>query len=83
MDDIGSQSSTALGNDEKLYQIIVHRHNARLPTIITMRTLPSGPADPVASRLNDARMVTEVPITAPDYRQTGRARQEPRRDARS
>ena len=43
-------------------------------------SLPSGPADPVASRLNDARMVTEIPITAPDYRQTGRARQEPRRD---
>ena len=82
MDDLGAESSTAWA-DEKLYQIIVHRHNARLPTIITMRTLPSGPADPVASRLNDARMVTEVPITAPDYRQTGRARQEPRRDARS
>ena len=79
MDDLGSESSTSWA-DEKLYQIIVHRHNARLPTVITMRTLPSGPADPVASRLNDARMVTEVPITAPDYRQTGRVRQEPRRD---
>ncbi len=79
MDDLGSESSTAWA-DEKLYQIIVHRHNARLPTIITMRTLPSGPSDPVASRLNDARMVTEVPITAPDYRQTGRIRQERRRD---
>ena len=82
MDDLGAESSTSWA-DEKLYQIIVHRHNARLPTVITMRVLPSGPADPVASRLNDARMVTEVPITAPDYRQTGRVRQEPRRDARS
>ncbi len=79
MDDLGAESSTSWA-DEKLYQIIVHRHNARLPTIITMRTLPSGPSDPVASRLNDARMVTEVPITAPDYRQTGRVRQERRRD---
>ncbi len=79
MDDLGAESSTPWA-DEKLYQIIVHRHNARLPTIITMRSLPSGPADPVASRLNDARMVTEVPITAPDYRQTGRVRQERRRD---
>ncbi len=79
MDDLGAESSTSWA-DEKLYQIIVHRHNARLPTIITMRALPSGPADPIASRLNDARMVTEVPITAPDYRQTGRARQERRRD---
>ena len=81
MDDLGAESSTSWA-DEKLYQIIVHRHNARLPTVITMRVLPSGPADPVASRLNDARMVTEVPITAPDYRQTGRVRQERRRDAR-
>ena len=81
MDDLGAESSTSWA-DEKLYQIIVHRHNARLPTIITMRTLPSGPSDPVASRLNDARLVTEVPITAPDYRQTGRVRQEPRRDVR-
>ena len=79
MDDMGSESSTAWA-DEKLYQIIVHRHNARLPTIITMRGLPSGPADRVASRLNDARIVTEVPITAPDYRQTGRPRQSRRRD---
>ena len=79
MDDLGAESSTSWA-DEKLYQIIVHRHNARLPTIITMRALPSGPGDPIASRLNDARLVTEVPITAPDYRQTGRARQERRRD---
>ena len=79
MDDLGAESSTSWA-DEKLYQIIVHRHNARLPTVITMRALPSGPADPVASRLNDGRLVTEVPITAPDYRQTGRVRQERRRD---
>ena len=79
MDDLGAESSTPWA-DEKLYQIIVHRHNARFPTVITMRALPSGHADPVASRLNDARMVTEVPITSPDYRQTGRVRQERRRD---
>ena len=54
MDDLGAESSTALGNDEKLYQIIVHRHNARLPTIITMLApsrLKIRPT-PIASRLN-------------------------------
>lgn len=85
LDDLGRASATAWAN-EKLYQIIVHRHNARLPTIITMLTPEPGPADRdalsdrIASRLSDNRLVTEVPITAPDYRHTGRVRQERRRD---
>lgn len=68
LDDLGSESSTPWAY-EKLYQIIVYRHNARLPTFVTMRDLPSGETDPVASRLSDTRMVTMSPITAPDYRQ--------------
>ncbi len=84
LDDLGRASATEWAN-EKLYQIIVHRHNARLPTIITMQTPKEGPAnrdalsDRIASRLSDNRIVTEVPITAPDYRQTGRDRREPRK----
>ncbi|MCH8974377.1 MAG: ATP-binding protein, partial [Chloroflexi bacterium] len=61
--------------NEKLYQIVVHRHNARLPTIITTRAIPTGSHDPVASRLNDPRLVVVMPITAPDYRQAGQAGQ--------
>ena len=71
LDDLGAESSTAWAN-EKLYQIMVHRHNARLPTIITTRRVPDDPKDPVASRLHDSRLVTVVPITAPDYRQQSR-----------
>ena len=71
LDDLGAESSTPWAH-EKLYQIIVHRHNARLPTIITTREIPSGPKDPIASRLNDPRLVTVVPISAPDYRQQSR-----------
>ncbi|MCH7482523.1 MAG: ATP-binding protein [Chloroflexi bacterium] len=70
LDDLGSETSTAWAN-EKLYQIVVHRHNARLPTIITTRAIPTGSHDPVASRLNDPRLVVVMPITAPDYRQLG------------
>ncbi|MEX2431265.1 MAG: ATP-binding protein [Dehalococcoidia bacterium] len=70
LDDLGAESATPWAN-EKLYQIVVHRHNARLPTIITTRAIPSGANDPVASRLNDPRLVTVQPITAPDYRQSG------------
>ena len=34
LDDLGAENSTAWA-EEKLYQIIVHRHEARLPTVIT------------------------------------------------
>ena len=67
LDDLGSQTSTAWAS-EKLYQIIVHRHNARLSTIITTKDLRSGSEDPIASRLGDSAFVTVLPITAPDYR---------------
>ena len=72
LDDLGAESSTQWAN-EKLYQIIVHRHNAQLPTIITTRQLPSSSRDPIASRINDPRLVTVVPITAPDFRQHARS----------
>lgn len=36
LDDVGSESATPWA-EEKLYQLIVHRHNARLPTVITTR----------------------------------------------
>ena len=70
LDDLGAESTTSWAN-EKLYQIIVHRHNARLATIVTTRVIPMGANDPVASRLNDPRLVTVMPITAPDYRRPG------------
>ena len=67
LDDYGKEKSTAWAN-EKLYQIIVHRHNARLPTVITTTELPAEPGDPISSRLNDISIVVDVPIGAPDYR---------------
>ena len=76
LDDLGAESSTPWAH-EKLYQIIVHRHNNRLPTVITTRGIPTNPKDPVASRLNDPRLVTVMPITAPDFRR-GMRRQLPK-----
>ena len=73
LDDLGSQTSSAWAT-EKLYQVIVHRHNAKLPTIITTRAIPTGTQDPIASRLSDSRLVSVVPILAPDYRQQGSER---------
>ena len=81
LDDLGSQASTAWA-EEKLYQLIVHRHNASLPTVITSRVLleaSNGGAqdsggfgtrysEAISSRLRDGLVVTERLISAPDYR---------------
>ena len=81
LDDLGAESSTPWAQ-EKLYQIIVHRYNARLPTILTARQLPDDPNDPVASRLRDLRIIEMVPIAAPDYRNQGRSGRGTRGQAR-
>ena len=79
LDDLGSESSTPWA-EEKLYQIVTHRHNARLPTIITaIKGAKLKPA--IVSRLGDVRVVEEIEIDAPDYR-TQQLRQ-PVRESRS
>ena len=70
LDDLGAENSTPWA-EEKLYQIIVHRHNARLPTVITANYLSLKALDEakprIRSRLAD-RMVKWAPILVPDYR---------------
>lgn len=86
LDDLGAESPTPWAN-EKLYQIIVHRHNAQLPTIVTMPVPEESPEggrslySMVKSRLLDIRIVTEVVIYAPDYRDpsSGTTPKEPRK----
>jgi DNA replication protein DnaC len=70
LDDLGAESSTAWA-EEKLYQIIVHRHEARLPTVITTVSMIEELEDTksrIASRLVDGMVVNWVPISAPNYR---------------
>jgi DNA replication protein DnaC len=58
---------------EKLYQLLVHRHDARLPTLITAADLGEEKrTDPIFSRLQDVTLVNIMPIDAPDYRYQGR-----------
>ncbi|MFQ5860036.1 MAG: ATP-binding protein [Dehalococcoidia bacterium] len=80
LDDLGSESSTPWA-EEKLYQIIVHRHNARLPTVITTASAPEGIKPGIGSRLKDPRVAQLIAITAPDYRDQERLRT-PRRPTR-
>ena len=70
LDDLGAESSTAWA-EEKLYQIIVHRHEARLPTVITTVSTIDELEDTksrIASRLVDGMVVDWLPIVAPNYR---------------
>jgi len=76
LEDLGTHHATPWAR-EKLHQLIVHRYDARLPTLFT--TSEAEPKeeerkDPLWSRLNDTTLVTVMPITAPDYRNKGRPR---------
>ena len=70
LDDLASERSTPWA-EEKLYQIIVHRHNARSPTVITSNLTSLKQLEEakprISSRLSDA-LVQWAPILAPDYR---------------
>ena len=87
LDDLASENSTPWA-EEKLYQIVVHRHNARLSTVITSNILSLQQLEEkkprISSRLSDA-LVQWVPIDAPDYRDqrpSGRGVQGPDRRPR-
>ena len=66
----GVRTSTSWA-EEKLYQIVVHRHEARLPTVITTVSTIDELEDTksrIASRLVDGMVVDWQPISAPNYR---------------
>ena len=83
LDDLGTQGSTPWA-EEKLYQLLVYRHDARLSTVITRGALELDPhiASRLNSRLKDERVVTSIPMRAPDYREHGRLSPSPRRRPR-
>ncbi|HEX2172063.1 MAG TPA: ATP-binding protein [Dehalococcoidia bacterium] len=67
LDDLGAQVSSPWAQ-EKLYQIINYRYNARLPTVITTNTRLEDLERRLASRLMDHRLSLVFAIAAPDYR---------------
>jgi DNA replication protein DnaC len=88
LDDFGAQAWTPWA-EEKMYQLIVHRYNAALPTVITSRVLldemdhseSAGDmrfgrrySDAIASRFRDGTLVSERLLSAPDYRNRGSER---------
>lgn len=68
LDDLGAQQSTPWAQ-EKLFQLLDWRYNARLPTVITTNLSLEAFEPRLRSRLQDPRLVEIIVILAPDFRQ--------------
>ena len=66
LDDFGKQSTTPWAQ-EKLYQVINHRYNAQLPTVITTNCSTDELDSPILSRFADPKISVLFNITAPNY----------------
>jgi DNA replication protein DnaC len=67
LDDFGQQSTTPWAQ-EKLYQMINHRYNSRMPTVITTNASTEELDTPISSRFVDPKLSMIFDIMAPDYR---------------
>ena len=67
LDDLGREHGSPWAQ-EKLYQIVVHRHNGRLPTVITSTLDFTAHAGPISSRIRDPYVGQLVRVDVPDYR---------------
>ena len=67
LDDFGEQSATPWAQ-EKLYQLINYRYNARLPMVITTCLSLDEIETRISSRMVDPRISLVFNIVAPDYR---------------
>jgi len=70
LDDLGAHQSSAWA-EEKLYQVLNHRHLARAHTVVTTNRELKQMEPRIASRLADLKTSTVYEITAPDFRTGG------------
>lgn len=68
LDDLGTENAKPWAR-EKLYQIINHRYNGRLPTVITTNQDLDQLDGRVRSRISDRELCRVVLLQAGDYRQ--------------
>jgi DNA replication protein DnaC len=71
LDDLGAHASTPWAQ-EKLFQLLNHRYNAQLPTVISTNQRLDELDPRLRSRLQDVGLVNHLLILAPDFR-TGKA----------
>jgi DNA replication protein DnaC len=68
LDDLGTENATPWAR-EKLYQIINHRYNYSLQTVITSNRKPEDIDPRIRSRMEDVALCPEqIMIEAADYR---------------
>ena len=72
LDDLGTQAASPWAQ-EKLYQILNHRYNAQLPTVITSNSQLEDFEPRIRSRMTDTDFARIAPILAGDFRQSGEA----------
>lgn len=83
LDDLGTENATPWAR-EKLYQIINHRYNYALPTVITTNREPKDIDPRVLSRLEDTELCPErIMIDAGDYRRLKAGQRQPTRKPRA
>jgi DNA replication protein DnaC len=70
LDDLGTENATPWAR-EKLYQIVNHRYNERLPTVITTNQGPSAIDERILSRMLDSTLSKRIQIDGDDYRRRG------------
>jgi DNA replication protein DnaC len=75
LDELGVHGSTPWAQ-EKLFQILNYRYNAKLPTVITIRGKLEDIPESWASRMCDPKVSLPFEIEAPDYRGLPRRRQD-------
>ena len=75
LDDLGTENSKPWAR-EKLYQIINHRYNAKLPTIITTNNDLDAIDGRIRSRLCDRQLCRTILIQADDYRMLDQTQRE-------
>ncbi len=67
LDDLGAESSTPWAQ-EKLYQLINHRYQNKLPTVLTTNRDPTEIEPRIRSRILDWELTQKVNLYLPDYR---------------
>jgi len=75
LDDLGVHGSTPWAQ-EKLFQILNYRYNAKLPTVVTIQGTLGDIPESWASRMSDAKVSLVFEILAPDYRGLPRRRRD-------
>ena len=67
LDDLGAESPTPWAQ-EKLYQLIDHRYNAKLPTVITTNIDLTLLSERLSSRILDSGLTAQITLQVPDFR---------------